>query len=133
MQSFRLVDILFILMDIKRIFHLMYLIVFSFWYLAGSELHVAQISTHLAVLQILGLVCCCLFAMLNFPSHYMCLTLRGQLLQIDGIETQENMTKCLNNCHDLETFWKSWHASYNRYLVRYYLSIFQRWFILLKK
>lgn len=38
---------------------------------------------------------------------------------IDGIETQENMTKCLNNCCDLETFWKSWHASYNRYLVRY--------------
>lgn len=38
---------------------------------------------------------------------------------IDGIETLENMTKCLNNCCDLETFWKSWHASYNRYLVRY--------------
>ncbi|KAL3677699.1 hypothetical protein R1sor_020655 [Riccia sorocarpa] len=36
-----------------------------------------------------------------------------------GIETPENMLRCVNNCYDLEGFWKSWHASYNRWLVRY--------------
>lgn len=38
---------------------------------------------------------------------------------IGGIETPENMPRCINNCYDLEGFWKSWHASYNRWLVRY--------------
>lgn len=38
---------------------------------------------------------------------------------IGGIETPENMPRCVNNCYDLEGFWKSWHASYNRWLVRY--------------
>uniref|UniRef100_A0A1D1XRT0 Putative membrane-bound O-acyltransferase C24H6.01c n=1 Tax=Anthurium amnicola TaxID=1678845 RepID=A0A1D1XRT0_9ARAE len=38
---------------------------------------------------------------------------------IGGIETPENMPKCINNCHDLESFWKNWHASYNKWLVRY--------------
>ncbi|MCO5555107.1 hypothetical protein L7F22_008648 [Adiantum nelumboides] len=37
----------------------------------------------------------------------------------DGVETVENMPRCINNCYDLEGFWKSWHASYNRWLVRY--------------
>ncbi|KAL2931911.1 putative membrane-bound O-acyltransferase C24H6.01c [Bienertia sinuspersici] len=38
---------------------------------------------------------------------------------LNGIETPENMPKCINNCHNLESFWKSWHASYNKWLVRY--------------
>ncbi|KAL3515833.1 hypothetical protein ACH5RR_022735 [Cinchona calisaya] len=38
---------------------------------------------------------------------------------INGIEAPENMPKCLNNCYSLETFWKNWHASYNKWLVRY--------------
>ncbi|KAJ4777926.1 MBOAT (membrane bound O-acyl transferase) family protein [Rhynchospora pubera] len=38
---------------------------------------------------------------------------------VNGVETPENMPRCISNCHDLETFWKSWHASYNRWLVRY--------------
>ncbi|ONK61807.1 uncharacterized protein A4U43_C08F33780 [Asparagus officinalis] len=38
---------------------------------------------------------------------------------IAGIEAPENMPRCINNCHDLEGFWKSWHASFNRWLVRY--------------
>ncbi|KAJ7543421.1 hypothetical protein O6H91_09G037700 [Diphasiastrum complanatum] len=36
-----------------------------------------------------------------------------------GIEAPENMLRCVNNCYDLEGFWRSWHASYNRWLVRY--------------
>lgn len=38
---------------------------------------------------------------------------------VGGVETPENMPRCINNCHDLESFWKSWHASFNRWLVRY--------------
>ncbi|KAK1301266.1 hypothetical protein QJS10_CPB12g00973 [Acorus calamus] len=36
-----------------------------------------------------------------------------------GIEAPENMPKCINNCYDLEGFWKSWHASFNKWLVKY--------------
>ncbi|KAK2966199.1 hypothetical protein RJ640_008765 [Escallonia rubra] len=38
---------------------------------------------------------------------------------ISGIETPENMPRCINNCHNLESFWKNWHASFNKWLVRY--------------
>ncbi|KAL6223577.1 hypothetical protein ACLB2K_006962 [Fragaria x ananassa] len=38
---------------------------------------------------------------------------------ICGIEVPENMPKCVNNCYNLESFWKNWHASYNKWLVRY--------------
>ncbi|KAK4745055.1 hypothetical protein SAY87_011367 [Trapa incisa] len=38
---------------------------------------------------------------------------------ICGIEAPENMPKCINNCHNLEGFWKNWHASFNKWLVRY--------------
>ncbi|GMP39739.1 hypothetical protein CsSME_00010453 [Camellia sinensis var. sinensis] len=38
---------------------------------------------------------------------------------IGGIEPPENMPKCINNCYNLESFWKTWHASFNKWLVRY--------------
>ncbi|KAI3445500.1 hypothetical protein Pfo_002165 [Paulownia fortunei] len=38
---------------------------------------------------------------------------------INGIVTPENMPRCVNNCHNLESFWKNWHASFNKWLVRY--------------
>ncbi|KAI4357796.1 hypothetical protein L6164_001722 [Bauhinia variegata] len=38
---------------------------------------------------------------------------------INGIEAPENMPKCINNCYNLENFWKNWHASFNKWLVRY--------------
>ncbi|KAM4118700.1 hypothetical protein ACJW30_03G001300 [Castanea mollissima] len=38
---------------------------------------------------------------------------------ICGIEAPENMPRCINNSHNLEGFWKNWHASYNKWLVRY--------------
>lgn len=73
---------------------------FRFWALVSADLRAMSNNCNLYTC--------------NASSHYYV-----SLLQIDGIETQENMIKCLNNCCDLETFWKSWHASYNRYLVRY--------------
>ncbi|KAI4313910.1 hypothetical protein L6164_026853 [Bauhinia variegata] len=38
---------------------------------------------------------------------------------INGIEAPENMPKCINNCYNLENFWKNWHASFKKWLVRY--------------
>ncbi|KAJ6694377.1 hypothetical protein OIU85_005097 [Salix viminalis] len=38
---------------------------------------------------------------------------------ICGVEAPENMPRCINNCCNLESFWKNWHASYNKWLVRY--------------
>ena len=37
----------------------------------------------------------------------------------DGIDAPENMTRCVCNNYDVEGFWRSWHASYNLWLVRY--------------
>ncbi|XP_043724397.1 membrane-bound O-acyltransferase gup1 isoform X3 [Telopea speciosissima] len=38
---------------------------------------------------------------------------------VGGVEAPENMPRCINNCYDLESFWKNWHASFNKWLVRY--------------
>ncbi|KAI8904427.1 glycerol uptake protein 1 [Gorgonomyces haynaldii] len=37
----------------------------------------------------------------------------------DGIETVENMNRCMSNNYSGIEFWKDWHRSYNRWLVRY--------------
>ncbi|KAG2447569.1 hypothetical protein HYH02_007492 [Chlamydomonas schloesseri] len=37
----------------------------------------------------------------------------------DGVAPPENMTRCVCDNYDVEGFWRSWHASYNRWLVRY--------------
>ncbi|KAL6516414.1 hypothetical protein OROGR_019719 [Orobanche gracilis] len=29
------------------------------------------------------------------------------------------MPRCVNNCYNLDSFWKNWHASFNEWLVRY--------------
>ncbi|THG18102.1 hypothetical protein TEA_024567 [Camellia sinensis var. sinensis] len=34
------------------------------------------------------------------------------------------MPKCINSCYNLESFWKTWHASFNKWLARYmYISL----------
>ncbi|KAJ9048833.1 glycerol transporter [Entomophthora muscae] len=38
---------------------------------------------------------------------------------MDGIETVENMGRCMTNNYSIQGFWKGWHCSYNRWLVRY--------------
>ena len=37
----------------------------------------------------------------------------------DGIETIENMTRCMSNNYSGMEFWRAWHRSYNRWLIRY--------------
>ncbi|KAJ3321662.1 glycerol transporter [Boothiomyces sp. JEL0866] len=37
----------------------------------------------------------------------------------DDIETTENMTRCITNQYSAQEFWKHWHSSYNKFLIRY--------------
>jgi D-alanyl-lipoteichoic acid acyltransferase DltB (MBOAT superfamily) len=37
----------------------------------------------------------------------------------DGIEVTENMHRCMSNNYSAQGFWRSWHRSYNRWLIRY--------------
>ncbi|KAK9709424.1 glycerol transporter [Basidiobolus ranarum] len=37
----------------------------------------------------------------------------------DGIETQENMLRCMTNNYSALGFWRSWHSSYNKWTIRY--------------
>ncbi|KAH7156567.1 MBOAT, membrane-bound O-acyltransferase family-domain-containing protein [Dactylonectria macrodidyma] len=38
---------------------------------------------------------------------------------IDGIDPPENMVRCVSNNFSTQLFWRAWHRSYNRWLVRY--------------
>ncbi|KRX04362.1 hypothetical protein PPERSA_05623 [Pseudocohnilembus persalinus] len=38
---------------------------------------------------------------------------------LDGIETPENMNRCICNNYCFEGFWRSWHRSFNQWLIRY--------------
>lgn len=38
---------------------------------------------------------------------------------IDGIDPPENMVRCVSNNYSTQLFWRSWHRSYNRWLIRY--------------
>jgi D-alanyl-lipoteichoic acid acyltransferase DltB (MBOAT superfamily) len=38
---------------------------------------------------------------------------------VDGLSPPENMTRCMSNNRSLEAFWRGWHSSYNKWLVRY--------------
>jgi len=38
---------------------------------------------------------------------------------IDGIESPENMNRCVANNYSFESFWRSWHRSFNQWLIRY--------------
>ncbi|KAI8991875.1 MBOAT, membrane-bound O-acyltransferase family-domain-containing protein [Mycotypha africana] len=37
----------------------------------------------------------------------------------DGIWTEENMIRCMSNNFSAQRFWKSWHRSFNRWIIRY--------------
>lgn len=38
---------------------------------------------------------------------------------IDGIDAPENMIRCVNNNYSALSFWRAWHRSYNRWILRY--------------
>lgn len=37
----------------------------------------------------------------------------------DGIYTEENMIRCMSNNFSAQRFWKSWHRTFNRWMIRY--------------
>jgi len=37
----------------------------------------------------------------------------------DGIDPPENMVRCMTNNYSAAAFWRSWHRSYNLWIVRY--------------
>lgn len=37
----------------------------------------------------------------------------------DGVEPPENMQRCVSNNYSIQSFWRTWHRSFNRWLVRY--------------
>ncbi|KAJ2742306.1 glycerol transporter [Coemansia sp. BCRC 34301] len=37
----------------------------------------------------------------------------------DGVDTVENMRRCMSNNYSLQQFWRDWHCSYNKWLIRY--------------
>ena len=37
----------------------------------------------------------------------------------DGMQPPENMRRCVNNNYTFSGFWRSWHASLNKWIVRY--------------
>ncbi|KAL9084492.1 MAG: hypothetical protein Q9159_005188 [Coniocarpon cinnabarinum] len=38
---------------------------------------------------------------------------------LDGIDPPENMVRCMSNNYSALAFWRGWHRSYNRFVVRY--------------
>ncbi|OAA54335.1 glycerol/H+ symporter [Niveomyces insectorum RCEF 264] len=38
---------------------------------------------------------------------------------LDGVDPPENMLRCVSNNYSTLSFWRGWHRSYNRWLVRY--------------
>ena len=38
---------------------------------------------------------------------------------LDGVEPPENMSRCVSNNYSVQSFWRGWHRSFNRWLVRY--------------
>ena len=37
----------------------------------------------------------------------------------DGVDPPENMVRCMSNNYSALAFWRGWHRSYNRWIVRY--------------
>lgn len=38
---------------------------------------------------------------------------------LDGIDPPENMVRCMSNNYSTFSFWRSWHRSFNRWIIRY--------------
>lgn len=38
---------------------------------------------------------------------------------LDGVDPPENMVRCVSNNYSTQGFWRAWHRSYNRWLIRY--------------
>jgi len=66
-------------------------------------------------------VCVTGYLVLNFMYHKFLIIWRLFRIcsQFDGIDTPENMNRCVNNNFTFTGFWRSWHGSFNQWTVRY--------------
>lgn len=39
--------------------------------------------------------------------------------RLDRVDAPENMLRCVSNNHSLAGFWRGWHASFNKWILRY--------------
>jgi D-alanyl-lipoteichoic acid acyltransferase DltB (MBOAT superfamily) len=37
----------------------------------------------------------------------------------DGVYVEENMKRCMTNNYSLEAFWRGWHVSFNKWIIKY--------------
>ncbi|CAN8100939.1 unnamed protein product [Discula destructiva] len=68
-------------------------------------------------------------AQLSLLSYISCMVIWLKLLLpwrlfrlwslLDGIDPPENMVRCMTDNYSTTSFWRSWHRSYNKWLVRY--------------
>eukprot|EP01119_Soliformovum_irregulare_P022959 TRINITY_DN7939_c2_g1_i2.p1 TRINITY_DN7939_c2_g1~~TRINITY_DN7939_c2_g1_i2.p1 ORF type:complete len:539 (+),score=167.65 TRINITY_DN7939_c2_g1_i2:202-1818(+) len=66
-------------------------------------------------------LCCMAYVTLNFMYLKFLIIWRFfRLISIlDDVEPPENMIRCVNNNFTFSGFWRSWHASLNKWIVRY--------------
>ncbi|KAJ3406493.1 glycerol transporter [Chytriomyces hyalinus] len=66
------------------------------------------------------LACLCFF---NLKHVWLKLLVMWRFFRLwalfDGIETVENMNRCMTNNYSASGFWRSWHRSFNRWIIRY--------------
>lgn len=41
---------------------------------------------------------------------------------LDNIESVENMNRCMTNNYSCQGFWRSWHRSYNQWIIRHSIA-----------
>lgn len=65
----------------------------------------------------------CMLSYFNLHIIWLKLLLPWRLFRlwalIDGMDPPENMLRCVSDNYSTLSFWRSWHRSYNRWLIRY--------------
>ena len=75
---------------------------------------VVKISCALEIFQTMESCWFLFYYYVELESH-----LSFECIFIDGVDCPENMDRCVSNHYSLSGFWRSWHKSYNRWLMRY--------------
>ena len=71
-------------------------------------------------LNLLDLSVLCVYELVFLWMKFSCIwRLPRAFALLNGIETPENMNRCVMNNYCFEGFWRSWHRSFNQWLIRY--------------
>ena len=64
-----------------------------------------------------------MFGMFNLNIIWLKLLIPWRMFRlwslIDGIDPPENMIRCMDNNYSALAFWRAWHRSYNKWIIRY--------------